>query len=179
MGSLSHLIFRPSFIHAFSLGTAPFFSNCLYHEYGVSCSSILDYPVGLEFGPSGDLYVSSFFNDRVLRFNGANGDFVETFSLGGGLDGPTGLTFGPDGDLYVSSHVTDAILRFDGQTGTFIDAFASGGGLGLPADISQMPDSKGSAYPDVLPDSSQDGRFCPEPRPFARSNAPILPLTPR
>jgi glucose/arabinose dehydrogenase len=80
----------------------------------------------LVFGPDGNLYVSDFTNDRVLRHNGAGG--FEAFASGSGLDGPTGLVFGPDGYLYVSSYNTDQVLRYT-ATGTFDKVFASGSGL--------------------------------------------------
>jgi len=66
-------------------------------------------PPGLEFGPGGNLYVARFEADRVLRYNGQTGAFIDAFvtTSSGGLDAPTGLVFGPDGHLYVSSHRTD------------------------------------------------------------------------
>ena len=72
----------------------------------------LSSPQGLVFhGLGGDLYVSSFTNNRVLRYNGTTGAFVSVFAVGGTLDEPYGLVFGPDGDLYVSSFNSDEVLR--------------------------------------------------------------------
>jgi hypothetical protein len=34
---------------------------------------------GIIFGPDGNLYVSSRSNDRVLRYRGTTGDFIDTF----------------------------------------------------------------------------------------------------
>ena len=93
---------------------------------------IIRYSIDLEFGPDGNLYVSSHYTNQILRFDGTTGEFIDIFASGGGLDRPFGLVFGPDDNLYVSNHVTDQILRFDGTTGEFIDIFASGGGLDRP-----------------------------------------------
>lgn len=67
-------------------------------------------PYGNAFGPDGNLYVSSFRTNEILRFNGQTGEFIDVFAsdnnggLGtvGGLNGPNGLLFGPDGSLYVA-----------------------------------------------------------------------------
>jgi hypothetical protein len=71
------------------------------------------------FGPDGNLYVSGFGSDNVLRYSGTTGALLGVFASGGGLDSPLGLVFGPDGNLYVSSAVTDNVLRYDGTTGAF------------------------------------------------------------
>ena len=93
----------------------------------------------LAFGPDENLYVASELNDRILRYDGTTGAFIDTFvSAGsGGLDGPTDLAFGPDGSLYVISHSSGGggvreVLRYDGTTGAFIEPFipAGRGGLG-------------------------------------------------
>jgi len=89
----------------------------------------LDVPKNLEYGPDGNLYVLSFQNDKVKRYDGTTGAFIDTFvaSGSGGLDGPQGLEFGPDDNLYVTSEYTNEVLRYDGSTGAFIDVFVSGG----------------------------------------------------
>ena len=88
-------------------------------------SANLSEPTGMIYGPDGDLYVSSFGQNEVLRFNGQTGAFMNIFvSAGaGGLNSPMGLTFGPDGDLYVSSWGNDSVLRFSGQTGAFVNSY--------------------------------------------------------
>ena len=55
-------------------------------------------PTALDFGPAGDLLVTSYDDDAVRRYDGATGAFVEVFvtSGSGGLDGPIDLQFVPE-----------------------------------------------------------------------------------
>ncbi|BDA76184.1 hypothetical protein CAL7716_103500 (plasmid) [Calothrix sp. PCC 7716] len=100
-------------------------------EFITPGSGGLKAPDNLLFGADGNLYVSSgdtIENSAILRYNGINGQFIDTFASGGGLVRPYGTAFGSDGNLYVSSFLSDQILRYDGKTGAFIDVFAQGNG---------------------------------------------------
>ncbi|MFT5091581.1 MAG: VCBS repeat-containing protein, partial [Porticoccaceae bacterium] len=92
-----------------------------------------DYPVDTIIGPDGNLYLSGWNSNDVLRYNATTGVFIDAFvSAGsGGLTSAAGLGFGLDGDLYVASRLTSEVLRFDGSTGAFIDAFVTAGSGGL------------------------------------------------
>jgi len=96
-------------------------------------------PLGLEFGPDGDLYVASANNNRVLRYDGSTMAPKGVFASGNGLDQPNDLAFGSDGNLYVCSRYNE-VLRFDGQTGAFIDAFVSDTRLSYPRCLQFGPD---------------------------------------
>lgn len=89
----------------------------------------LNGPTGASFGPDGHLYVASFENDRILRYDGASGAYLGEFVSArlGGLDGPdAGTKWGPDRLLYVPSFWNDRILRYD-TSGAFVDEFVSAG----------------------------------------------------
>ena len=62
-----------------------------------------------------ELYVSSFNNDSVLRYNGRTGAFIDDFVYSGneGLNGPSGLVFAPSGLLLVAGSLNDTIMQFD------------------------------------------------------------------
>ncbi len=55
---------------------------------------------GLLFGRDGDLYVTSFGSNEVLRYDGATGEFLDVFvTSGNGLSGPTDVLFPITGDI--------------------------------------------------------------------------------
>jgi len=101
----------------------------------------LSTPVGVAWGPNGNLFVGSYANDRVLQYDGNTGAFMSIFATGGGLDGPYGIAFGPDGNLYVCSFLNHRIIRYDGTSGALIGTFvaAGSGGLNLPMDLTFGP----------------------------------------
>lgn len=115
--------------------------SCNYSFDGIfSSSANLKSPLGMAFGPDGNLYVANFETSSILRFNGSTGEFMGTFASGGGMEGTTDLTFGPDGHLYVVCLNNDSIFRFHGTTGSFMGIFASGHGLSNPTALTFGPD---------------------------------------
>ena len=101
----------------------------------------LQHPGGLAFGPDGLLYVSDAVGNKVLRFHGESGAFVDVFSDASGLVGPTDLHFHGD-DLFVGlwSNATfrGGVARLDAQSGalemTFGTSFGRTNGLDFGPD---------------------------------------------
>lgn len=92
----------------------------------------LNGPTTAVFGPDGNVYVASFDNDSVRRYNGTTGAFIDVFVPTGSnlLNGPdAGMIFGADGNLYIPSYFSHRVLRFNGTTGAFIDTFITNGGI--------------------------------------------------
>jgi len=88
--------------------------------------------IGFTFGPDGNIYAGMFNccgDQRVLRFNGTTGAFMDVFTSGAPhLDAAfAGLAFGPDGNLYASRFHGDRVERYNGTTGVFIDNFVKVG----------------------------------------------------
>src|SRR5207249_2582735 len=111
-------------------------SGAFIDTFVSSGSGGLSSTTGVIIGPDGNLYVNSFSNGRVLRYDGSTGaplpalgkpDAIFVTPGDGGLQNPTGLIFGPDGNLYVSSRGNNSVLRYNGTTGDFLDAFVREG----------------------------------------------------
>ena len=90
------------------------------------------------------LVVADFGGDKVLRYDGGSGAFIDTLvpKNTGGMNQPYGVLFGPhDGDLFVSTGQfggpgqLKAVLRFDSATGAFVEEFTKGGDLKSPRGI--------------------------------------------
>ena len=100
---------------------------------------IIRYSIDLEFGPDGNLYVSSHYTNQILRFDGTTGEFIDIFASGGGLDRPFGLDF-HNGYLYVGSHYDGQLLRYNSTNGEFIDIFLNIGEKNNPPVMLFGPD---------------------------------------
>jgi hypothetical protein len=110
-----------------------------YNASGVSVfvpagSGGLGLPRHAVFGPDAnadgneDLYVSSQSNNRVLRYDGASGEFIDVLLT---TTRPVAwLEFGTDGLLYTTirnvSEAAHYITRFDVGTGAFVDSLSTG-----------------------------------------------------
>ena len=57
----------------------------------------LDGAKDIEFGPDGNLYVTNNRTDKILRFNGTTGEFIDVYvPAGGDLNVPRAIVFGTD-----------------------------------------------------------------------------------
>jgi hypothetical protein len=103
---------------------------------------------GVVFDGSGNLYVASIGDDRVLKYSGSTGAFLGEFVIAGsgGLDQPHSMTFGPDGNLYVGSANLNSVYRYAGANGQFIDVFVPSGSGGLANTLGLAFDDNGRFY---------------------------------
>lgn len=84
-------------------------------------------PLGLTFGPDGNLYVASFGTNQVLKYDQTTGSFDGVFvQSGNGLSGAHDVAFGPDGQLYLSGFYSGNVLTYNGTTGAYDGTIASG-----------------------------------------------------
>lgn len=80
-------------------------------------ATTLTWASGVTVDPSGTVYVSDQYDDRIVRFD-PTGAF-SIFTAGGSLSAPAGLAFHPSGDLFVANFLGDSISRFD-ASGAFL-----------------------------------------------------------
>lgn len=127
-------------------------------------------PQGLLFGPdansdgTSDLYVADGVGNRVLRYSGRDGRYLDALTTPGdeGWSNPRFVAVGPDGRLYVSSHssdgASDRVLRIDlasGEYSVFVAEDPSTAGVdesGGLADLGGMafgPDATGDGVSDL------------------------------
>ncbi len=97
-------------------------TNAFLGEYVPSNGGGLNNPTGLVFSPTGDLLVSDFTSQSILRFDGDTGAAISDFT-GTIVPRIVDLLIGPDDDLYALNS-TGQITTFDGVTGTPIQVFA-------------------------------------------------------
>ena len=123
-------------------------------------------PVGLTFGPGGDLFVSDFGSDSILRYS-LDGTFIGVFA---NVSFPIMGAFGPDGNFYVSSAGDNAVEKFDGVTGAFIsqvvptDALMAVDGIRFGPDGNlYVADSLGNTITRYALDGSPLGTFISGP----------------
>src|SRR5262245_10505567 len=90
----------------------------------------------------GDLFVTSYNNDRLLSYDVATGAGT-ILQTGGGLDGPCQMAF-TRGRVFIANQVNSTIGRFDVRSGVYT-TFASGGGLSGPTGVVISAD-RGTLY---------------------------------
>jgi streptogramin lyase len=108
----------------------------------------LRFPAGLDYGPDGNLYVSSFYWSSILEYDGQTGQFLGTFvpSGTGGLAQPGKMEFRADGLLYVLSSYSGGVLRFDATTGAFHDVLIPAGSGGITTAFAMTFGPDGDIY---------------------------------
>lgn len=72
----------------------------------------LDGPVGTLIGSDGNIYVSSFNNSKILRFNGTTGASMGQFAVGGNLANPNNMAFMPVPEAGTLSVIVAGSLLF-------------------------------------------------------------------
>ena len=86
---------------------------------GAFASNNLNFPIGIEIGPDGNVYIASYGNDRVVRYNGVNGQYIDDFVAAGsgGLNGPNFMTFRPPPPptLTVSKEPNSVLIQWPGN----------------------------------------------------------------
>jgi len=90
----------------------------------IFADSVFNTAYGLAIDSGGNVYVSDFTGNNVLKFapDGTNlGTFVST-----PLNGPHGMFFDSSDNLYVANNATNTIERFS-STGTYLGTFAQTG----------------------------------------------------
>lgn len=80
--------------------------------------------IGLDWDSSGKLYVSSFQNNQITRFD-TEGKRLGVFTASGHTEGPTNIWFTSNGNLMVNDWKAGTIAVFNTE-GQFVATFATG-----------------------------------------------------
>lgn len=107
----------------------------------------LDGPVAMVFRPDGYLYVTSWRNDSVFRYQASTGAFAGTVVPAGsaGLDVPIDLLFEPDGNFLVTSGDTNQVLRFGaGSQAVFTVSLSEASATAVTVDYTTVSGSAAS-----------------------------------
>lgn len=92
--------------------------------------------IGLDWDASGNLYVSSFQDNQITKFD-TNGKSQGVFNASGNTEGPTNIWFTTAGDLMVNDWKAGKIVVFD-ASGQFVGTFATG--LSQVEGVSELSD---------------------------------------
>ena len=92
--------------------------------------------IGLDWDHSGNLYVSSFQNNQVIKFD-TQGRSQGVFTADGNTQGPTNIWFNAAGDLMVNDWKAGKVVTFD-ASGQFLATFATG--LSQVEGVSELDD---------------------------------------
>ena len=95
----------------------------------------------MALGADGSLYVSSFWDGTVYKYNSTAGTFSPLTGTPGVLYGANGLVFDSSGKLDVVGMLTNNVFQFN-SSGTPVGELvpAASGGLSFPSDIVIDPD---------------------------------------
>jgi DNA-binding beta-propeller fold protein YncE len=115
-------------------------------------SSPMTTPLFAIHAPNSDLIVDSAEDNRIYRYDGRTGAYLDIFApFTGSLSHPTGIIFSPDGQyFYALSSANNQIIRFDydGTHAVNPVTLVSDSALGIPVGVVFGPD--GNLYVSTL-----------------------------
>jgi len=95
----------------------------------------LSNPQGVQWGVDGHIYVASSGTNQILKYNGANGQFIGVFAALTPKCMPKDMVFGPDGNLFVACYHLNKVFAYNSQSGQMLGVAAQGGGLSMPTGL--------------------------------------------
>ncbi len=97
-------------------------------DMGIFIDTNLSGPTNLEIR-NGTMYVLDWNAGKCVRFNAADGSFIDDFITG--LTNPEGLAFLPNGNLLIGDNGTNSVRQFD-SNGNDLGDYTTGGDLATP-----------------------------------------------
>ena len=133
-------------------------------------------PIGMEFGPDGNLYVASSGTNAVLRYDGHTGAFIDQFVPPGtaGINSPHAINFGgPHSNLYVISTGNNQMVEFDRVTGAFVRVVATSISTWLVPGVLAL-DGTGTRYPSGPPHPVSPRQITPKAPTWRRTGLSFI-----
>jgi sugar lactone lactonase YvrE len=146
------MVFRDGYMYVASEATDEVLrfnaqNGAFVDEFVPAGSGGLNGPYGMTFGPdvNGDgileLYVTGSESFNVLRYDGATGQPLGSFTTSGAgaVNNPYGLAVDPGGVVYVASSGTNQVQKYNVVTGAYLGAIANAA-MVRPTDVKFGPD---------------------------------------
>lgn len=90
-------------------------------NFVVGPAGLLDDALGLRFGPDGNLYVASYNDGTVNKYNGATGAYIG--AAASGLTYPTDVAFDSHGFMYVSEVIANSVVKVSLASQTVVQTY--------------------------------------------------------